>query len=96
MRSLMCLLFLVICSVQVTSNAPSAIDAQTNCCLEFSNVKIPVKRVVSFYWTSSSCPRRAIVFKTKAEKDFCVNPETSWVSSHVDIVDKRTTTATRP
>ncbi len=35
--------------------------AQSECCVEFSDVKIPVKLVVSYYWTRSSCPRRAIV-----------------------------------
>uniref|UniRef100_A0A9J8C4X2 Chemokine interleukin-8-like domain-containing protein n=1 Tax=Cyprinus carpio carpio TaxID=630221 RepID=A0A9J8C4X2_CYPCA len=61
---------------------------------EFSNVKIPLKLVTSYYRTSSSCPRRAIVFKTKAGKEFCIDPETTWVSGHVAKVDKRTKTAT--
>ncbi|XP_059392327.1 monocyte chemotactic protein 1B-like isoform X2 [Carassius carassius] len=94
MRSLMCLLFLVIfCSVQMTSSANPAIEAtNSNCCGEFSKVKVPVNKVVSYYWTSSICARRAIVFKTIAGREFCINPETSWVRSHVDIVDKRTAT----
>ncbi|XP_059392328.1 monocyte chemotactic protein 1B-like isoform X3 [Carassius carassius] len=94
MRSLMCLLFLVIfCSVQMTSSANLAIEvANSNCCGVFSNKKIPVNKVVSYYKTSSICARRAIVFKTIAGREFCINPETSWVRSHVDIVDKRTAT----
>uniref|UniRef100_A0A671SXX0 Chemokine interleukin-8-like domain-containing protein n=1 Tax=Sinocyclocheilus anshuiensis TaxID=1608454 RepID=A0A671SXX0_9TELE len=93
MRSLMCLLFLVIfCSEQTTSNATIALDeAHSTCCGELSKVKIPVKLVVSFYWTSSNCARRAIVFQTKAGKEFCVDPESTWVNGHVDKVDKRTT-----
>ncbi|XP_026106995.1 monocyte chemotactic protein 1B-like [Carassius auratus] len=91
MRSLMCLLFLVIfCSVQMTSSAPFAPDV-ANCCGELSKVKIPVERVTSYYKTSSSCPRLAIVFQTIAGKEFCVDPETPWVKSHIDKVDKRTT-----
>uniref|UniRef100_A0A9J7XQG8 Chemokine interleukin-8-like domain-containing protein n=1 Tax=Cyprinus carpio carpio TaxID=630221 RepID=A0A9J7XQG8_CYPCA len=62
---------------------------------EFSNVKIPLKLVTSYYRTSSSCPRRAIVFKTIKGREFCVDPETPWVKSHVAEVDKRTTTATK-
>uniref|UniRef100_A0A8C2K1Q9 Chemokine interleukin-8-like domain-containing protein n=1 Tax=Cyprinus carpio TaxID=7962 RepID=A0A8C2K1Q9_CYPCA len=97
MRSLMCLLFLVIfCSVQMTSSAPIALEAaQSTCCGELSKVKIPLKLVTSYYRTSSSCPRRAIVFKTIKGKEFCVDPETPWVKSHVAKVDKRTTTATK-
>uniref|UniRef100_A0A672QWD3 Chemokine interleukin-8-like domain-containing protein n=1 Tax=Sinocyclocheilus grahami TaxID=75366 RepID=A0A672QWD3_SINGR len=35
--------------------------AQSKCCGEFTDVKIPLKQVASYYWTSSSCARRAIV-----------------------------------
>uniref|UniRef100_A0A8C2K1D1 Chemokine interleukin-8-like domain-containing protein n=1 Tax=Cyprinus carpio TaxID=7962 RepID=A0A8C2K1D1_CYPCA len=93
MRSLMCLLFLVIfCSVQMTSSAPIALEAaQSTCCGELSKVKIPLKLVTSYYRTSSSCPRRAIVFQTEAGREFCVDPEITWVKSHIDKVDKRTT-----
>ncbi|KTG32030.1 hypothetical protein cypCar_00046976 [Cyprinus carpio] len=71
--------------------------ANSKCCGEFSNVKIPVKLVTSYYKidTSSICPRRAIVFKTIKGREFCVDPETPWVKSHVAKVDKRTTTATK-
>ncbi|KAK2867057.1 hypothetical protein QQF64_022725 [Cirrhinus molitorella] len=94
MRSLMCVLFLVIfCSVQMTSATTALESANLMCCVEFSKVKIPVKLVTSYYWTSSNCPRRAIVFKTIAGRKFCVDPETTWVSGHVDKVDKRTMNA---
>uniref|UniRef100_A0A8C2K014 Chemokine interleukin-8-like domain-containing protein n=1 Tax=Cyprinus carpio TaxID=7962 RepID=A0A8C2K014_CYPCA len=94
MRSLMCLLFLVIfCSVQMTSSAVISIgSAQSKCCgKEITNVKIPVKLVTSYYWTSSICGRRAIVFQTKAGREICVDPESTWVNGHIDKVDKRTT-----
>ncbi|XP_077066013.1 monocyte chemotactic protein 1B-like [Siphateles boraxobius] len=92
MRSLMFLLALVLfCSVLMTSSAPIGIEAaRSNCCWEFSNVKIPVRLVKSYSWTSSSCARRAIVFQTFAGREFCVDPETTWVNGHVDKVNKRT------
>ncbi|KAK7117408.1 hypothetical protein R3I94_022847 [Phoxinus phoxinus] len=95
MRSLMFLLVLVLfCSVPMTSSATSAIEAgQSKCCMEFSKVKIPVKVVKSYYWTSSSCARRAIVFQTIAGKEICVDPETTWVNGHVAKVDKKTRSA---
>ncbi|KAK2867055.1 hypothetical protein QQF64_022724 [Cirrhinus molitorella] len=87
----MSVLFLVIfCSVQMTS-ASEAANAVSDCCVEFSKVKIPVKLVASYYWTSSSCPIRAIVFKTIAGREFCVDPETTWVSGHIAKVDKKPT-----
>ncbi|KAK2867061.1 hypothetical protein Q8A67_025178 [Cirrhinus molitorella] len=54
--------------------------------LRFSKVKIPVKLVASYYWTSSICPR----FQTKAGRKFCVDPETTWVNGYIDKLDKRT------
>uniref|UniRef100_A0A671SXV7 Chemokine interleukin-8-like domain-containing protein n=1 Tax=Sinocyclocheilus anshuiensis TaxID=1608454 RepID=A0A671SXV7_9TELE len=93
MRSLMCLLFLMLfCSVQMTSSAFISLDeAHSKCCGELTDVKIPMKQVTSYYWTSRHCARRAIVFQTKAGKEFCVDPESTWVNGHVDKVDKRTT-----
>ncbi|XP_077066012.1 C-C motif chemokine 13-like [Siphateles boraxobius] len=95
MRSLMFLLALVLfCSVLMTSSALSAIElARSKCCMDFSNVKIPVRLVKSYSWTSSICPIRAIVFQTFKGREFCVDPETTWVNGHVDKVDKRTTSA---
>ncbi|RXN21900.1 monocyte chemotactic 1B-like protein [Labeo rohita] len=97
MRSLMSVLFLVIFwgvfqkAGYVTYPASEAANTPPDCCAEFSNLKIPVKLVASYSWTNSNCPRRAIVFKTSAGKKFCVDPETTWVSGHVDKVDRRTT-----
>ncbi|XP_052453639.1 monocyte chemotactic protein 1B-like [Carassius gibelio] len=96
MRSLMCLLFLVIfCSVQMTSSANHAIEvANSKCCEGFSKVKIPVNKLVSYYWTSSICPIHAIVFQTIAGREFCIDPKTALASDYIDKVDKRKTTAT--
>ncbi|KAI2646287.1 C-C motif chemokine 2 [Labeo rohita] len=108
MRSLLSVLFLMIfCSVQMTSATGLAHAAFSKCCREFSNVQIPVKRVASYSWTSSNCPRRAILlmqlkqhkqsavcslmFKTNAGREFCVDPETTWVNHHIDKVDKKKT-----
>ncbi|XP_065147682.1 C-C motif chemokine 3-like 1 [Paramisgurnus dabryanus] len=92
MRHLMALMFLVIfCSLQLTTSAPIASDvAKSTCCAKFSNAQIPLKLVKSYYWTASSCSKPAIVFLTKKRK-ICVDPETSWVSGHINEVDNRTT-----
>ncbi|XP_067236770.1 uncharacterized protein [Chanodichthys erythropterus] len=90
MRSLLFLLFLVIfCSLQMTSTAPLAADV-SDCCMEFTDVKIPVKQVKSYYWTSSNCPRQAVVFQMISGRKICVDPETTWLSGHVAKVDQRT------
>ncbi|XP_026058138.1 monocyte chemotactic protein 1B-like [Carassius auratus] len=96
MRSLMCLMFVIFCSVQMTSSGPISEDvANSKCCGEFSKVKVPVNKVVSYYKTSSICARSAVVFQTIAGKEFCIDSKTPWVKTHIDKVDKRKTTATK-
>uniref|UniRef100_A0A672RGA4 C-C motif chemokine n=1 Tax=Sinocyclocheilus grahami TaxID=75366 RepID=A0A672RGA4_SINGR len=86
MRSLMCVLFPVLfCSVQMTSSAPFSFHVE-NCCIAFTNVKIPLKLVVSYYHTSSNCPMQAIVFQTQKGKKHCVDPESTWVNSHKKVI----------
>ncbi|XP_051740288.1 cytolytic toxin-alpha-like [Ctenopharyngodon idella] len=90
MRSLMFLLVLVLfCSLQMTSSAPLQVNVAENCCIEFSKVKIPVRQVKSYYWTSKC--KQAIVFQMISGREICVDPETTWASGYVAIVDKRTT-----
>ncbi|CAM4734280.1 hypothetical protein PO909_021726 [Leuciscus waleckii] len=92
MRNLMFLLLFI--SIQLTSSSPIALEARATCCFQFSNIKIPLSRVVSFYRTSSSCPTSAIVFRTVIGREICVHPNTSWVSDHVAKVNNRHRTTT--
>ncbi|XP_051740187.1 monocyte chemotactic protein 1B [Ctenopharyngodon idella] len=95
MRNLMSLLLLLLfCSIQLTSSGPIALEALPTCCFEFSDSKIPLKRVVSYYRTSSSCPTQAIVFRTVIGREICVHPTTPWVKDHIAEVNKRTRTTT--
>ncbi|XP_076879044.1 uncharacterized protein LOC143527621 [Brachyhypopomus gauderio] len=66
-----------------------------DCCSDVSNVKIPLKKVVSYKLTHSDCATKAIVFKTVAGKQFCVSPDAVWVSSHVTTVDTRNSTTVK-
>ncbi|XP_018964816.1 C-C motif chemokine 4-like [Cyprinus carpio] len=94
MRILMSLLLLVLfCSLQLTSSAPHALES-SSCCVQFYKKKIPLKLVVSFYRTGNSCPISAIVFRTAAGREFCLDPDSSWVNSHIAKVNSRTTTST--
>uniref|UniRef100_A0A8C2JX01 Chemokine interleukin-8-like domain-containing protein n=1 Tax=Cyprinus carpio TaxID=7962 RepID=A0A8C2JX01_CYPCA len=86
MRSLMCLLFLVLsCSVQMT--------AQSKCCVVVTNLKIHLKLVTSYYWTSSNCPRRCSSCCPR-QFIFCVDPEASWVNRYVAEMNSRSTICT--
>ncbi|KAF4094963.1 hypothetical protein G5714_024041 [Onychostoma macrolepis] len=56
-------LFLMLCgALQLTSANPLAGEmANSRCCINEINVRIPLKRLESYYWTSSSCPLKHIV-----------------------------------
>ncbi|XP_048829080.1 C-C motif chemokine 5-like isoform X3 [Brienomyrus brachyistius] len=86
MKTLSAVLFLVLlCSVQlVYSNTPGL---SVPCCVNYYNKRIPLSQIVSFSVTSSSCPKRALVFVTNRNRSFCVNPEKAWVSNHVRKLD---------
>ncbi|XP_072554791.1 C-C motif chemokine 3-like [Paramormyrops kingsleyae] len=94
MKTLPAVLFLVLlCSVQlVCSNSPGLV---VTCCVDYYNKRIPLNQIVSFYETSSSCPKRALVFVTKRNRSFCLNPEEAWVSNHVSKLGNRKSTASQ-
>uniref|UniRef100_A0A8C1J5I0 Chemokine interleukin-8-like domain-containing protein n=1 Tax=Cyprinus carpio TaxID=7962 RepID=A0A8C1J5I0_CYPCA len=73
--------------------SPHALES-SSCCVQFYKKKIPLKLVVSFYRTGNSCPISAIVFRTAAGREFCLDPDSSWVNSHIAKVNSRTTTST--
>ncbi|XP_051978650.1 C-C motif chemokine 2-like [Xyrauchen texanus] len=96
MKSLMSLIFLVLfCSMQVSSSAPNAVAmAQSTCCSEFTNRIIPLKRLVSYKQTGSSCVKQGIVFKTIFGREICVDLQKDWVRSHIVKLDNRRTVTT--
>uniref|UniRef100_A0A8C1N586 Chemokine interleukin-8-like domain-containing protein n=1 Tax=Cyprinus carpio TaxID=7962 RepID=A0A8C1N586_CYPCA len=55
--------------------------------LLFYKKKIPLNLVVSFYQTGSNCPISAIVFRTAAGREFCLDPDSSWVKKHIAKVN---------
>uniref|UniRef100_A0A8C1Z0F4 Chemokine (C-C motif) ligand 39, duplicate 1 n=1 Tax=Cyprinus carpio TaxID=7962 RepID=A0A8C1Z0F4_CYPCA len=90
MRILMSLLLLVLfCSLQLTSSAPHALESSSSCCVQFYKNKIPL----------NLCPLKIYgvklnEFRTAAGREFCLDPDSSWVNSHIAKVNSRTTTST--
>ncbi|XDV41464.1 hypothetical protein PO909_010335 [Leuciscus waleckii] len=64
------------------------------CCFSFSNVRIPVKQVESYYITHPVCTRTAIIFITKAQREICADPTERWVQRLKKLVDARKLFAT--
>ncbi|KAG7468486.1 hypothetical protein MATL_G00143250 [Megalops atlanticus] len=95
MKNMSALLILVLlCSLQLVSSAPEATRVGSECCVKYDNKRIPLAKVVSYYRTSSTCAKPAVVFVTEAGKKVCMDPTASWVNSHASKVDKRSTTTT--
>uniref|UniRef100_A0A4W5LUE7 Chemokine interleukin-8-like domain-containing protein n=1 Tax=Hucho hucho TaxID=62062 RepID=A0A4W5LUE7_9TELE len=98
MKTLTDLLLLgLLCSLLTTSAqgmcvSVNALETGTECCMKFSEI-IPLKKVVSLRTTSSSCPRKALIFTTIIGKAFCVDPSKAWVQSHVTKIESRWTAA---
>ncbi|XP_064814390.1 C-C motif chemokine 13-like [Oncorhynchus masou masou] len=90
MKTLTALLLLgLLCSLHTTSAGVIKLEMAPECCMTFS-ARIPLQQVVSLRATSSSCPRRALLFTTKKGKTFCVDPSEAWVQSHVTKIESRT------
>uniref|UniRef100_A0A8C1N774 Chemokine interleukin-8-like domain-containing protein n=1 Tax=Cyprinus carpio TaxID=7962 RepID=A0A8C1N774_CYPCA len=67
--------------------APRALESSSSCCVQFYKKKIPLNLVVSFYQTGSNCPISAIVFRTAAGREFCLDPDSSWVKNlHYNMI----------
>ncbi|XP_067105146.1 eotaxin-like [Osmerus mordax] len=92
MQNMTALLLLgMLCSIYM-SKASEAIDTtKGSCCPRFIDYKIPLNRLKEFAATPSRCPFRAIVFTTKANKKFCVNPSQDWVINHIEKIGSRST-----
>ncbi|XP_016366884.1 eotaxin-like [Sinocyclocheilus rhinocerous] len=96
-------LFLMLCcALQLNTSAGTKAIVSVNsiCCFNEINVRIPLKRLESYFWTSSSCPFKHIVFVTvpdskKQKKEeiqknlFCMDPEYKWVQRAINYLDKK-------
>ncbi|KAG9352629.1 hypothetical protein JZ751_021043 [Albula glossodonta] len=91
MKNMSTLLILaLLCSVELVSSTQSA-ETGKDCCMRYETKRVPLSMVVSFFRTSSSCAKPAIVFVTKRGRKICMNPSDAFVSSQVDELDRRST-----
>uniref|UniRef100_A0A8C2Q302 Chemokine interleukin-8-like domain-containing protein n=1 Tax=Cyprinus carpio TaxID=7962 RepID=A0A8C2Q302_CYPCA len=84
------LLFLMLCCALQLTSAGTMSDELANsvCCFNESS-RIPLKVLESYFWTSSICPLKFIVFVTIKNKQFCGNPKSAWVKRAMKHIDKK-------
>ncbi|XP_009868105.1 PREDICTED: C-C motif chemokine 5 isoform X2 [Apaloderma vittatum] len=67
---------------------PSPIGADTTlCCFNYSLRKLPQSHVKDYFYTSSLCPKPAVVFITRKKREVCANPEQEWVQQYVNDLE---------
>ncbi|XP_076878373.1 eotaxin-like [Brachyhypopomus gauderio] len=88
MRKLSALLFvLLLCSLQLVFNAPSAVNP-ASCCPGVSKMNLSIKHIVSYSWTHGNCSIKAVIFKMVSGKQFCMNPASDWVNAYMREVNQ--------
>ncbi|XP_076877150.1 uncharacterized protein LOC143526563 [Brachyhypopomus gauderio] len=87
------LFVMLLCSLQLVSSAPDATNPVDGCCFELSQMKLPLRRIVSYSWTDSKCPIKAVIFKMVSGKQFCMDPASNHVNAYMKAVDQRNYTS---
>ncbi|XP_006863682.1 PREDICTED: c-C motif chemokine 17 [Chrysochloris asiatica] len=74
-------------SLQHTQAARGTNAGLRECCLEYFQGVIPLRRLASWYRTSPGCPRDAIVLVTVLGKPICSNPKDKMVKKAVKYLE---------
>ncbi|XP_069470872.1 C-C motif chemokine 5-like [Ambystoma mexicanum] len=84
LAALAALLLIALCSE--VHAAPVGSDT-TPCCFFHAKRQIPLRHVREYYYTSSRCPKPAVVFITRKNRQICTDPESDWVKDYVNNLE---------
>nr|XP_012807188.1 C-C motif chemokine 17 [Jaculus jaculus] len=65
------------------ANTARATNVGRECCLEYFKGAIPIRKLVTWYRTSTECPRDAIVFITVQGRAICSDPKDKFVKKAI-------------
>ncbi|KAM9525524.1 C-C motif chemokine 4-like [Guaruba guarouba] len=75
-------LLLIAASCSRTFSGPVGSDVPI-CCFSYTAHKLPQRRILRYYSTSTSCMLPAVVFITKKGHQVCANPSHTWVQAYL-------------
>ncbi|XP_040838115.1 C-C motif chemokine 17 [Ochotona curzoniae] len=67
-------------------HAARATNVGRECCLKYFRGSIPLRKLVSWYKTSTECPKEAIVFVTAQNRSVCSDPNNGHVKKAVQYL----------
>ncbi|XP_076877149.1 C-C motif chemokine 2-like [Brachyhypopomus gauderio] len=76
------LFVMLLCSLQLVSSVPDAVNPVI-CCPGVSQKKLPLRRIMSYSRTDSSCAIKAVIFNMVTGKQFCMDPASDWVDAYM-------------